>query len=107
MIDLGLLQVDVLLRLEVLGLQGGEPRKILLRIDQLRLVVGLLGHGLIEDGFERRRVDPRQHVALADLLALAEVDGNQLAGDLGADGDGVVGRHGAERVVIDRNVVLG
>jgi hypothetical protein len=40
-------------------------------------------------------------------LALAEVDGNQLAGDLGADGDGVVGRHGAECVVIDRNVVLG
>ena len=107
MIDLGLLQIDVLLRIEILGLQGGEARKILLRIDQLRLIVRFLGDGLIEDGFERRRIDPRQHVALAHLLALAEVDGNQLAGDLGADGDGVVGRHGAERVVIDRDVVLG
>ena len=107
MIDLGLLQVDVLLGLEILGRERREPRKILLGIDQLRLIVGLLGHGLIEDGLERRRVDLRQHVALVDLLALAEVDGNQLAGDLGADGDGVEGRHGAERVVIDRDVVLG
>ncbi len=43
MIDLGLLQVDVLLRIEILGLQGGEPRKILLGVDQLRLIVGVLG----------------------------------------------------------------
>ena len=107
MIDLGLLQVDVLLRLEILGRKVVNRAKSFWALDQLRLIVGLLGHGLIEHGFERRRVDLRQHVALADLLALAEVDGNQLAGDLGADGDGVVGRHGAERVVIDRNVVLG
>ena len=49
----------------------------------------------------------RQHVAFADVLALAEIDGNDLAVDLSADRDGIKRLDGAERVIIDRHVLLG
>jgi hypothetical protein len=46
MIDLGLLQIDVLLRLEAPRRQGREAHKVLLGTDQLGLIVGLAGSAL-------------------------------------------------------------
>ena len=106
LIDLGLLGVDVLLRLGVLDDQGLEARQILFVVDQLRLILAFLGDGLVESGLKRRRIDLRQHIAFANVLALAKIDGDNLAIDLGADGDGIEGRHSAERVIIDRHVLL-
>ena len=84
-VDFGLLGIDVLQRLGVPQHQRLEPRQVLLGVDQLRLVLALLGYGLIERGLEWRRIDFRQHVAFADVLALTEIDRDDLAVDLGAD----------------------
>ncbi len=56
LVDLGLLGVDVLLRLGVPDDQGLESRQILFVIDQLRFILALFGDGLIEGGLERRRI---------------------------------------------------
>src|SRR6516225_11738436 len=88
-IDLGLLQIDVLLGLETLERQGLKSRQVLLRCDQLRFVLALFCDRLVERGFEWRRIDLGERVALMHLLALAEIDRDDLAVDLSADGDRV------------------
>ena len=105
-VDFGLLGIDVLQRLGVPQHQRLEPRQVLLGVDQLRLVLALLGYGLIERGLEWRRIDFREHVAFTDVLALTEIDRDDLAVDLGAQRDGVEGLDRAEGVVIDRDVLL-
>ena len=73
-------------------------------VGQQRLVLRLLGDGLVELRLVGGRVDARQHVALLDVLAFLEVDAEQLAVDLRAHGDGVERLGGADRVEIDRHV---
>ncbi len=74
LVDLGLLGVEVLEGLEVLLHQRLETRQVLLGVDQLRLVLALFRHRLIERRLQRRRIDLGEDVAFVDLLALAEVD---------------------------------
>ncbi len=65
LVDFGLLRVDVLLGLEIPLHQGLEARQILFGVDERCFILALLGHRLIEIGLVRRRIDLRQHVALA------------------------------------------
>ncbi len=105
LVDLGLLLIDVLLGLVIALHQLLESRQILLRVDQLRLILALLRYRLIEIGLERRRIDLGQHVALMNFLTLAKIDGGDLAVDLGADRDRVQRIHGAERIIVNRHVL--
>ena len=57
--------------------------------DELGLVLGAFGLGLIQHGGERALIDNGERVALLDLLAFDEIHAGKLAVDLAADGDGV------------------
>ena len=105
LIDLGLLRVEVLHGLGVLAHQGAKSHQILLGVDQLRLVLPFFRDGLVEGRLQRCRIDLGEHIALVHVLTLAKIDGNDLAVDLGADGHGIQGHDGAERVIEDRNVL--
>src|SRR5205085_5117254 len=82
-------------------------RQVLLRADELRLVLALFCYGLIERRFQGCGIDPRQHVAPPDLLALIEIDRDDLAVDLRANGDSVERLDRAEGTFINRYVVHG
>ena len=62
LVDLGLLLVDALLGREVLLRQLLEAGEVLLRGDELGLVLRLLRHRLIERGLQRPRIDLGQDV---------------------------------------------
>jgi len=53
----------------------------------LRLVLRLLGLGLVERGLEQARIDLGEDIALVDMLAFGEQHLLQLAVDLGMDAD--------------------
>ena len=106
-IDLGLLRVDVLLRFVALDRQGLKARQVFLHVDELRLILALFRYRLIQRRFQRGRIDLGQDIAFMNLLALTEVDRDELAVDLGPDRDGVERLNRAERAVIDRHVAHG
>ena len=103
-VDLGLLLIDGLLRAGSLAHQVLKAVEVLLIGDELGLVLGALGLGLMEHGGERALIDDGESVAPLDLLAFDEVHACELAVDLAADGDGVGRLHRAEPVEIDRHV---
>ena len=82
-----------------------EAREVLGVGDELRLVLRLLGLGLIERGLERSWVDDREHVARLDPLSLDKVHALQLAVHLAMDRDRVGGLHRAEALEINRYVL--
>jgi hypothetical protein len=105
LIDLGLLLIDDLLRGDVRKHQCLRAREVLLGRGQLRLVLRLLGLGLIERGLEQARIDLGQHVALFHMLAFREQHLLQLAVDLRMDRDGERRLHRAEPGQVDRHVL--
>ena len=82
------------------------PHEVDPRVRQQRLVLRLLRHRLIERRLIGAGVDPRQHLSLGDLLALLEIDLQQLAVHHRLDGDGVERLHRPQRVEPDRHVAL-
>ena len=104
LIDLGLLLIDSLLRADAFVHQVLEACEILLVGNELGLVLGALGVGLVERGLERPSIDDCERVAFLDVLAFGEIHDLQLAVDLAADGDGIRRLHRAEPVEIDRHV---
>src|SRR6185437_15827471 len=89
------------------GVGEGQPLVALeveLGIGERRLVLRLLGLRLIELRLVNGGIDARQHVALLDVLAFLEIDAENFAVDLRADGHGVERLHRADGVEIDRNV---
>jgi hypothetical protein len=67
--------------------------------------LGFLAARLVERGLERARIDDSERVALVDLLALLEVDRQELAVDLAMNRNRVRRLHGAERTQKNRNVL--
>ena len=84
-IDLGLLLIDRLLGAGALLNQVLEAREVLRVGHELRLVLRLLGLGLIEYRLERPGIDDRQHVARLDALPFGEIHALQLAVNLAVD----------------------
>src|SRR5271157_5096778 len=84
-VDLGLLLVEVLLRLKSLEPQRLESGKVLFKAHERGLVLGLLGFGLIDCGLEQARIDLGQHVAPLDVLTFGEEHLLQLPVDLGVN----------------------
>jgi hypothetical protein len=96
LVDPGLSLVEHLLSLEVLIDEGFGADQILLRRDQLRLVLGLLRLGLIECRAERTRIDLGEHVAGLNELTFRKADILQFAVHPHVNRDAVEGLHGAE-----------
>ena len=86
--------------------QLGVARQIQPRVGKLRLVLRLLGRRLVERRLVGARIDLRQHVALLHVLAFGEVHHVQRAIDHRLDGHHVERLHRAERIQIDRHVLL-
>ena len=103
-VHLGLLLIDRLLGAGALAHQVLEAVEVLLIGDELGLVLGTFGLGLIQRGGERALIDNGERVALLDLLAFDEIHAGELAVDLAADGDGVGRLHRAEAIENDRHV---
>ena len=74
-------------------------------VGELRLVLRLLGDGLIVLRLVDHRIDLAEHVALLDVLSFDEIDRDQLAVDLGAHRHVVQRAHRADAVEIDRHVL--
>src|SRR5581483_11156200 len=104
--DGGDLGGELLLGDGVLFDQGFITRLIDARILECGLVALELAFVLCELGFVGPRIDLRQQIALVHDVALFVVHGDQLAIDLGFDGDGVDGRDGAEPGDIYADVAL-
>jgi len=66
----------------------------------------LVGLGLLQQRGVRARIDLREEIAFANVLALAEGYLLHLAVDSHLDGDGVVSLHGAEADAVDGEVSL-
>ena len=77
-VDLGLLLVDGLLRAGALTYQVLKAGEVLLIGDELGLVLGALGLGLVEHRGERSLIDDGKRVALLDLLAFDEIHAGSL-----------------------------
>jgi hypothetical protein len=105
LIDLGLLQIEVLLSFGVLGHQRLEPGEVFDGGDQRRLVLRLVRLGGIERGLIKPWIDLGQDVAAGDALAFLEEHLFQLAVDLGVDADGEQRLHRAQAREIDRHVL--
>ena len=103
---LRLLGVDQLRRGIALLRQRGVAVEIGQGIRELRLIAIAVRRQLVDLGLIGTRVDLREQVAGMDRLALGEVDADDLALDLAAHDDGVVGDHGADAGQIDRHVML-
>ena len=102
--DQRLLVRHLLLGDRILLAQRQIAVEIALRLGEQRLVLGQLALRLRERGLVGSRIDLGEEVALLDDLAFVEPQLLQLARDLGADGHGLEGRDGAERVDGDRHV---
>ena len=74
------------------------------RVLQRRLVLRVLAFLLLERDLEGTGIDLGQQVALAHELAFFIADGDELAVDAAAHGDGVDGGDGAEAVEVDRHL---
>ena len=88
--EAGPLVVEALLADEALLLQ-------VLGALQLLLFQLQLGAARGHHGAELALVEPHQHCAARDILAFAEADFHDAAGDLRADGDRLVGAQAADR----------
>src|SRR5262245_8672633 len=76
------------------------------RVGELRLIaIAGCGH-LIDLCLIGARVDLSEEIAGVHRLALGEIDADDLPLDLGANGDRIIGDHGADPCQIDRHVVL-
>ena len=76
-----------------------------LGVDQVGLVLRLLGERLIEGRLKGPRIDLHEEIALLDHLALLEADLDDLTVNAAADGHGVKRLHRPETVQIDRKSV--
>ena len=74
-------------------------------VGELRVVERLLGHGLVELGLVGDGIDPRQHVALLDVLALLELHRQDLAVDLRAHRHRIARLGRADTLQPDRDVL--
>jgi len=104
LIDLALLLIDALGRAVPLAGELLEPRKVLGCRNQLGLILGLLGDGLVERRLGRTRVDHGERITFTDLLAFLELNGLELAVDLASDRDRIGGLNGSQGLQEDRNV---
>ena len=102
--DGGALGVGLLPRREFAEL--GVALKVEIGVGEIRLVLLLLGLGLVERGLERAGVDLDQQIALVDHLALGEGDLVDLAVNPGPDLYGVEALNRAEAGQVDREVDL-
>ena len=105
LVDQRVLGVELLLGGEALLGEGRIALEVEPGVGERRLILGLLGLGLVEGGLERARVDLRQKVAGLDHLAFIEGDLDDLAVDAGADGHRVLGLRLAEPV--DEDGIVG
>src|SRR3984957_8635300 len=115
-IDLRLITLDRSLQLSdrclllVVALPGLPPRadqlfitvEIQLGADELRLVFLLIGLRLLKRRLKRARVNLEERLALLDILALLEIDLDDLSVDPALDRDHVVGLDRAEAVEENR-----
>ncbi len=88
LIHLRSLLIDVLLGFDVFEDQSLGTVEVFLGCDQRRLVLRLLGFGLVERSLKQTRVDFGKVIALFDVLAFGEQHLPQLAIDLRADVNG-------------------
>ncbi len=102
LVDLSLLLVEILLGLEILQRQFLKPREILLRGDEVGLILRALGLGLIECGLEQARIDLGERIALRDALSFREQDFLEFAVDLRVQGDRARRQDGPETAGEDR-----
>ena len=101
--DLG---VERLARHGVLRREALVAGEVDLRALQQRLVARQIAVGLRQRGFVGPRVDLGDQIAFLDLVAFLEIDLEQIAADLAADGHGRERSNGAERIEIDSDVAL-
>ena len=87
--SIGAVIVAKLSCVSALSMPAWSAREVLLVGDELRLVLGALGFGLIEHGGKRALIDDGKRVAFLDLLAFDEIHAGELAVDLAVDGDSV------------------
>ena len=104
---LRLLRVQQLRRGKALLLQRRVAVEIGLGVGELGLVAIAVRGELFDLRLIGTRIDLRQQVAGMHVLPFGEVDADDLALDLAAHDDGVVGDHRADAGEIDRHVVLG
>ncbi len=102
--DQRLLILDLLAGDRILLVKRFITSKIALMLSEQRLVLGELALRLGQRRLIGPGVDLRDEVALFDHLAFRKSHRLQLARDLGADGDGLEGRHRSERVDRDRHI---
>ena len=76
-------------------------------VGEASLIAGESRFNLAESDFEGLAIDFKEEVALADVLTFAEVDGGELAGNFGLDGDGGEGFDGADGAKLDRHGLQG
>src|SRR6185437_14793763 len=100
------MRVELLVRHSVLRGEALVARKIDLRALQRGFVARELAALLGERRLIGPRIDLRKQIALLDLVAFLEDDLDQVAGNLGADGDGGERRHGPERIEVDADIAL-
>ena len=86
--------------------QRGVAVEISERVRQLRLIAIAVRRQLVDLGLIGTRIDLRQQIADMDGLAFGEIDADELALNLAAHDDRVVGDNGADAGQIDRYVVL-
>lgn len=102
--DQGTLGIDLLVRHRVRFDQIGVALEIEPGICELRLVDRLLGNCLIKLRLVGGGIDARQDIATLNVVALAEIDADQLAIDLAAHGHQVECTRGANPIEVDRDV---
>ena len=102
--DQGFLRVGLLGGRKVVAHQLLVTHQIDPGVGQQRLILRLLGDGLIEGGLIVAGVDLRQDVALADHLTLGEFHRDQRAVDHGLDGNAIERLHRPQGVQHDRHV---
>ena len=96
----------LLARDRVLRHQRLEPHDVLAGAGELRFGFGELAAGLGELRLERGAIEGVEALPARDHRTLLELDGLQVAGDAGADLDLGVAARFADRLEIDRNVLL-
>ena len=98
------LGVQRLVRHGILRRQALVAGEIDLRALQQGLVARELSALLRERCFIGPRIDLGEQVAFLDLVAFLEDDANQIAADLGSDGDGGKRGDGPQRIEVDSNI---
>jgi len=86
-------------------IERAEPIEILLQSHKRRIILRLLGLGLIQRGPEQPRIDLGEHVVFLDVLAFLEKHVLQFAVDLRVDADREGRLRRAEAGEIDRHIL--